>query len=97
MNEAEPAARKASIVVIDDTAANLRLLAGMLTKNGYKVRPMPNGEMGLKTIRTAPPDLVLLDINMPGLSGSEVLALMRAEEQFQHLPVMLMSSTRRIA
>ena len=48
--------RKGNIVVIGDTPANLRLLAGMLTKEGHKVRPMPNGELGLKTVLASPPD-----------------------------------------
>ena len=83
---------KGSIVVIDDTPANLRLLAGMLNKDGYKVRPMPSGELGLKTVRAAPPDLILLDINMPGIDGYEVCRRLKADPKTRDIPVIFISA-----
>lgn len=81
-----------SIVVIDDTPANLRLLAGMLMKEGYRVRPMPGGELGLKTVRAAPPDLILLDINMPDIDGYEVCRRLKADPHTRYVPVIFISA-----
>lgn len=58
---------KGDILVVDDTLANLRLLVNMLTERGYKVRGVPNGSLALNVARLAPPELIWLDINMPGL------------------------------
>jgi len=89
---AEQQCRKGNIVVIDDTPANLRLLAGMLTKEGHKVRPMPNGELGLKTVLASPPDLILLDINMPGMDGYEVCRELKANPKTHNIPILFISA-----
>ena len=63
---------KADVLVVDDTPANLRLLSRMLTDNGYKVRPVPNGRLALDAVAAAPPDIILLDVRMPEMDGFEV-------------------------
>lgn len=83
---------KASIVVIDDTPANLRLLTQMLTQRGYKVRPMPSGEMGIRTVQAATPDLILLDVSMPGMNGYEVCVHLKAKESTRDVPVIFISA-----
>ena len=80
------------ILIVDDTPANLRLLAGMLTDQGYKVRPAPNGRLALTAARAAPPDLILLDINMPGMNGYEVCAALKADPQTRDVPVIFISA-----
>ncbi len=80
------------ILVVDDTPANLRLLAGMLTQQGYKVRPAPNGKLALTAARAAPPDLILLDINMPGMNGYEVCAALKDDPQTRDVPVIFISA-----
>ena len=80
------------ILVVDDTPANLRLLAGMLTDQGYKVRPAPNGRLALTAARAAPPDLILLDINMPGMNGYEVCAALKDDPQTRDVPVIFISA-----
>ncbi|MFN2283993.1 MAG: response regulator [Anaerolineae bacterium] len=80
------------ILVVDDTPANLRLLAGMLTGQGYKVRPAPNGRLALTAARAAPPDLILLDINMPGMNGYEVCAALKEDQQTRDVPVIFISA-----
>ncbi len=67
-------AGKAEILVVDDTPANLQLLTGMLKGLWIQVRPALSGELALRAARHTPPDLVLLDITMPGLSGYDVAA-----------------------
>jgi sigma-B regulation protein RsbU (phosphoserine phosphatase) len=87
-----PAANPASILVVDDVSANLRVLAGMLKDRGYKVRPVPSGELALLAARKEPPDLILLDINMPEMNGYEVCQQLKADETLRGIPVIFISA-----
>jgi two-component system NtrC family sensor kinase len=81
-----------NILVIDDTPANLRLLAEILTQKGYKVRTVTNGELGLSAAIGKPPDLILLDIMMPKMDGYEVCKHLKAEETTRDIPVIFIST-----
>ncbi|HWB57919.1 MAG TPA: hybrid sensor histidine kinase/response regulator [Chthoniobacteraceae bacterium] len=83
---------KADILVVDDTPANLQLLTGMLKDCGYKVRAALNGELALQTARHSPPDLILLDITMPGLSGYDVATELKRDEALQKIPIIFISA-----
>ena len=80
------------ILVVDDTPANLRLLAQILTVRGYKVRPVPGGLLALDAARAAPPDLILLDVSMPDLNGYEVCQRLKADEVTRDVPVLFISA-----
>jgi two-component system, NtrC family, sensor kinase len=82
----------ANILDVDDTPANLRLLAGMLTEHHYKVRPVPNGSLALGAVKAAPPDLILLDINMPGMNGYEVCQALKADQATRDIHVIFISA-----
>src|SRR5476651_651236 len=82
----------ASILVVDDTPANLQVLAGMLKARGYKVRPVPSGALALQAARRDPPDLILLDINMPEMNGYEVCEQLKADDQLKGIPVIFISA-----
>lgn len=81
-----------SILVVDDTPANLQVLAGMLKDRGYKVRPVPNGKLALLAARKDPPDLILLDINMPEMNGYEVCEHLKADAVLLGIPVIFISA-----
>lgn len=83
---------QANILVVDDTPDNLRLLSSMLTERGYKVRKAISGQMGLTSAKTALPDLILLDINMPEMDGFEVCTQLKADEQTCSVPVIFISA-----
>ncbi len=83
---------RGNILVVDDTPANLRLLAGILNGKGYKVRPVPNGELALSAARGMPPDLILLDIMMPEMNGYEVCERIKADERTRDIPVIFISA-----
>jgi sigma-B regulation protein RsbU (phosphoserine phosphatase) len=70
----------AEILVIDDDAMSRRVLAQLLTAAGYDCRVSKDGSEALETIHTRPPSLLLLDFDMPGLNGAEVLRRLRADE-----------------
>lgn len=82
----------ARILVVDDTPANLKLLGDLLTLKGYAVIPAASGEEALKRVAEQVPDLVLLDVMMPGLNGYEVCRAIRADPATGVLPVVLVTS-----
>ncbi len=95
MNPEQPksgAGKPASILVVDDTPANLQVLAGMLKDRGYKVRPVPSGKLALLAARRDPPDLILLDINMPEMNGYEVCEHVKADDKLKRIPVIFISA-----
>jgi sigma-B regulation protein RsbU (phosphoserine phosphatase) len=85
-------APKADLLIVDDKPANLRLLATMLVEQGYKVRSAINGPLALTATRAAPPDMILLDINMPEMSGFEVCERLKADEQTRDIPIIFVSA-----
>ena len=82
----------ARILVVDDTPANVKLLVDVLTAKGYRLSAAVNGEEALARIGAEVPDLVLLDIMMPGLSGYDVCRRLRADPATALLPVVLCTS-----
>lgn len=80
------------ILVVDDNPANLQLLVGMLQECGYRVRPVTSGAQGLRAVRAAPPDLVLLDITMPEMDGYEVCRRLKADPASREIPVLFVSA-----
>ncbi len=87
---------KADILVVDDTPDNLRLLVRLLTEQGYKVRPVPSGKLALAAVQGRPPDLILLDINMPDMSGYEVCQHLKHNEQTRQIPVIFLSALNEV-
>ncbi|OQX17103.1 MAG: hypothetical protein BWK76_10665 [Desulfobulbaceae bacterium A2] len=79
------------ILVVDDTAANRQLLTNFLTAHGYIVHPASDGELALEFVRSTLPDLILLDIRMPGMDGFEVCRRLKADEGTRDIPVIFIS------
>ncbi len=84
------------VLVVDDVRANVQLLTRVL-QSEYRVSVAFDGESALGSIAESPPDLVLLDIMMPGLDGYEVLRRLRADPATHELPVMFLSSLEDVA
>jgi phosphoserine phosphatase RsbU/P len=81
-----------NILIVDDTPENLRLLVNILRKTDYKVRPAPSGKAALTAIKASPPDLVLLDINMPEMDGYEVCKILKSDIKTREIPVIFISA-----
>jgi putative two-component system response regulator len=83
---------KANIMVVDDQPANLRLLEDMLKVHGYKIRSFPRGRLALAAAAQNPPDLFLLDINMPEMNGYEVCERLKTDPELSAVPVIFLSA-----
>ena len=83
---------KSEIVIVDDAADNLKLLAGMLVNEGYAVFPAICGELALQRIETHPPSIILLDVMMPVMDGFEVCRCLKANEKTRDIPVIFISA-----
>ncbi|HSB72239.1 MAG TPA: response regulator [Candidatus Methylomirabilis sp.] len=86
----------ASILVVDDEPANLDLLEALLTPAGYRVRTASGPIPALSAVKEAPPDLVLLDLMMPGMTGFEVCGRLRAEPRTARIPVIIVSAVSEL-
>ncbi|CBN57299.1 MULTISPECIES: adenylate/guanylate cyclase domain-containing protein [Kamptonema] len=83
---------QASILVVDDTPDNVRLLSTILTEEGYQVRKALNGQRALTTIQEFPPALILLDVMMPDMNGYEVCKKLKDSPQTSSIPVIFLSA-----
>ncbi len=81
-----------NILVVDDSRANLRLLVDILTKQSFKVRPVKDGYAALEAVKALPPDLILLDIMMPGIKGYDVCEQLKADDRFRDIPIIFISA-----
>jgi sigma-B regulation protein RsbU (phosphoserine phosphatase) len=80
------------ILIVDDTPANLRLLTSILADEGYNPRPVPNGPLALQAAAGRQPDLILLDIRMPGMNGYEVGMELKDNPSTSEIPIIFISA-----
>ncbi|MGM0500919.1 MAG: response regulator [Bacillota bacterium] len=83
------------ILIVDDTTQNLQVLGSMLKKEGYKVAAITSGEGALDFVTKRMPDLILLDIMMPGLSGYQVCEKLYTWEEYKRIPVIFISALNK--
>ncbi len=82
----------ARVLLVDDTPANLKLLRQALEPEGYRILIAPSGEAALKIARSAQPDLILLDVQMPGLDGFETCRCLKQDPATQDIPVIFVTA-----
>jgi two-component system, OmpR family, alkaline phosphatase synthesis response regulator PhoP len=83
---------KESVLVVDDEEDILELVEYNLTKEGYRVTCVSTGEAGLEVARSAVPDLVLLDLMLPGVDGLDVCRALKQDPRTKHLSIMMLSA-----
>ncbi len=88
--------KQPKILVVDDEDRNLRLLEAILLPLGYEVILAQDGEEALKKVRERPPDVILLDIMMPGMDGFEVARLLKEEEDTRIIPIVMVTALREV-
>lgn len=86
-----------SILIVDDTIENLRLLAAMLSDRGLDVRPVTSSREALKAIAHDPPALILLDISMPEIDGFELCAQLKADPDYCDIPIVFLTALTEIS
>ena len=86
-----------NILIVDDTPENLEILTRMLVEQGYLVRPAINGDVAFKAVRRNMPDLILLDIMMPHMSGFEVCKRLKADKETREIPVIFLSALHKVS
>lgn len=84
------------ILVVDDTPNNLRLLSQILREAGYEVRSALNSKMAFASVQASPPDLILLDIQMPGLNGYELCQRLRQTPFGMDIPIIFISALQNV-
>lgn len=84
------------IFLVDDSKSNVAVLTEMLTTHGYEVASAYDGDTALQEIERIMPDLILLDVEMPGTSGFEVCRILKRRSQFSDTPIIMLTSLREI-
>lgn len=84
----------ASLIIVDDIPANLRLMCDMLGSSGYQLRPFSKPKLALESGLADPPDLFLLDISMPDMDGYELCSRLKEAEQTRAVPVIFLSAQK---
>jgi two-component system cell cycle response regulator DivK len=85
--------KKARILIVEDNEKNMKLMADVLTYHGYEIVQANSGEEGLKAAFDYPPDLVLMDIQLPGMNGIEALSRIRADPRTQRVKVIAVTAS----
>lgn len=92
MNKNQSEMTQGNILIVDDTPENLQVLSATLSERGYKVRGVIKGQMAIRAAKSAPPDLILLDIRMPEMDGYEVCERLKADPQTRDIPIIFISA-----
>jgi signal transduction histidine kinase/DNA-binding response OmpR family regulator len=85
------------ILIVDDTLSGLQVLSGILVERGYAVRGAPDGPTALMIVEASPPDLILLDIRMPGMDGYEVCRRLKGQARTRDIPIIFISALEEVA
>ena len=83
---------KERILVIDDEKDLLELLEYNLSKEGYQVSGLTSGEAALKAVRINPPDLIVLDLMLPGIDGMELCRILKNDPHTRHIPILMLTA-----
>jgi twitching motility two-component system response regulator PilH len=82
----------ARILIVDDSPTDLRVLTGMLERHGYETSQAASADEGLELARTDPPDLILMDVIMPGMNGFQATRALSRDPQTSRIPVIIITT-----
>jgi diguanylate cyclase (GGDEF)-like protein len=92
MKTKDPENAKKQILIVDDISDNLDLLSSLLTDRGYEVKKVRDGEIALNLVRSAPPDLILLDVMLPVIDGYQICQSLKNDLKTQEIPIIFLSA-----
>lgn len=84
------------ILAVDDNKDNVQMIADIVKMLGHEVERAYDGPQALSAVEAAPPDLILLDVNMPGMTGFEVVERLKADERTARIPVILLTALSQV-
>ena len=82
----------AKILIIDDSPTDVHVCANLLKKNGFEVESAANGEDGIELARNSKPDLILMDVIMPGMNGFQATRSLSRDPATENIPVIIVST-----
>jgi twitching motility two-component system response regulator PilH len=82
----------AQILIVDDSPTEAHVLKGMLEKNGFEVETAENGTEGIERAREMKPDLILMDVVMPGLNGFQATRQLTRDAETREIPVIIVTT-----
>jgi two-component system cell cycle response regulator DivK len=82
----------AKILIVEDNALNIKLFCDLLTAHGHETEPVTDSRDALEVARSFKPDLVITDIQLPYVSGIELMELLRADEELKDVPIMAVTA-----
>lgn len=80
------------ILVVEDNELNLKLFCDLLRAHDYEAEPVDDGRVALERARAYAPDLIIMDIQLPHVSGLELIGEIKADEQLKHIPIMAVTA-----
>ena len=82
----------AKILVVEDNALNIKLFCDLLTAHGHETEPVTDSRDALATARAFKPDLVITDIQLPYITGIELMEMLRADDELKNVPIMAVTA-----
>jgi two-component system cell cycle response regulator DivK len=80
------------IVIVEDNPSNMKLITGVLQRAGYQTLTAEDADIGIPLIREQLPDLILMDIHLPGTDGLEATRLLKKDNKTQHIPIIAVTA-----
>ncbi len=81
-----------TVMIVEDNDLNMKLFNDLLRANGYETLPMRNGHEALETLKETRPDLIIMDIQLPEISGLEVTRIIKQNERLRDIPVIAVTA-----
>ena len=97
MQSPDPSIQDATVLIVDDVPKNLQLLGKILALENYEVMIATDGQQALNTVEKKPPDVILLDIMMPGMDGFEVCERIKSNPELKDIPIIFLTAKTEIA
>lgn len=89
-----PSTKAPFVLAVDDDPVNLRLVQSLLERHGYTVRTAPSAEEALRILREIAPEVLILDVMLPGMSGYDLCDVVKRDEKLQRIPVVFLTDRR---